>query len=83
MIRNIESTNITNKFLDHLNKDIESTPSSKNFLVFANKSTNLYKLFCKNNQNLLHKNMTQPYKKAPKNAKHDVDGKKALGNLLQ
>ena len=42
MIRNIEFTNITNEFLDYLNKDIESIRSSKNRLVFAEKSTNLY-----------------------------------------
>ena len=42
MIRNIEFTNIRNEFLDYLNKDIESIRSSKNRLVFADKSTNLY-----------------------------------------
>ena len=42
MIRNVEFTNIRNEFLDHLNRDIESIQSSKNVLVFADKSTNLY-----------------------------------------
>ena len=41
MIRNVEFTNIRNEFLDHLNRGIESTRSSKNVLVFADKSTNL------------------------------------------
>ena len=41
MIRNVEFTNIRNEFLDHLNGGIESTRSSKNVLVFADKSTNL------------------------------------------
>ena len=53
MIRNIEFTNIRNKFLDHLNKEIESVRSSKNVLAFADKSTNLYKLSC---EKLLHVN---------------------------
>ena len=53
MIRNIEFTNIRNKFLDHLNKEIESVRSSKNVLAFADKSTNLYKLSC---EKLLHLN---------------------------
>ena len=53
MIRSIEFTNIRNKFLDHLNKEIESVRSSKNVLAFADKSTNLYKLSC---EKLLHVN---------------------------
>ena len=42
MIRNVEFTNIRNEFLDHVNRDIESIRSSRNVLVFADKSTNLY-----------------------------------------
>ena len=41
MIRNVEFTNIRNDLLDHLNRGIQSTRSSKNVLVFAGKSTNL------------------------------------------
>ena len=59
MIRNVEFTNIKNQFLDHLNRDIGSIWSSKNVLVFADKSTNLYDLFCENYQKLLHGNITQ------------------------
>ena len=75
MIRNVEFTNIRNEFLDHLNRDIESIRSSKNVLVFADKSTNLYELSRENYQKLLHDNITQTYKKAPKNAKRDIDRK--------
>ena len=53
MIRNIEFTNIRNKFLDHLNKEIGSVRSSKNVVAFADKSTNLYELSC---EKLLHVN---------------------------
>ena len=72
MIRNVEFTNIRSEFLHHLNRDIESIRSSKNVLVFAEKSTNLYKFSCENYQKLLHNNITQTYKKAPKNAKRDI-----------
>ena len=75
MIRNVEFTNIRNKFLDHLNRDIESIQSSKNVLVFADKSKNLYELSCENYQKLPHDNIIQTYKKPPKNAKRDIDRK--------
>ena len=67
--------NIRNEFLDHLNRDMESIRSSKNVLVFADKSANLYELSCENYQKLLHDNITQTYKKARKNAKWDIDRK--------
>ena len=75
MIRNVEFTNIRSEFLDHLNRDIESIRSSKNVLVFVDKSTNLFELSRGNYQKLLHDNITQTYKKAPKNAKLDIDRK--------
>ena len=75
MIKNVEFTNIRNQFLDHLNRDIESIQSSKNVSVFADKSRNLYELSCENYQKLHHDNITQRYKKAPKNAKQDIDRK--------
>ena len=70
IIRNTEFTNIRSDFLDHLNKR-----SLKNVLVFTDKSTNLYKLYCEKCQKLLHENITQAYTKVPKNAKHDADRK--------
>ena len=66
MIRNFEFTNIRNELLDHLNRDMESIRSSKNVLVFADKSKNLYELSRENYQKLLHDNITQTYKKAAK-----------------
>ena len=57
MIRNIEFTNITNEFLDYLNKDIESIRKYK-----------LIRISCENYQKLVHDNITQTYKKAPRNA---------------
>ena len=75
MIRNVEFTNVRNEFLDHPNRDIESIRSTKNVLVFADKSTNLYELSRENYQKLLHDNITQTHKKAPKNAKRDIDRK--------
>ena len=66
MMRNVEFTNIRNEFLDYLNRDIESNRSSKNVLVFADKSTSLNELARENYQKLLHDNITQTYKKAAK-----------------
>ena len=75
MVRNVEFTNIRNEFQNHLNRDIESIGSSKNVLVFADKSTNLYELSRDIYQKLLHDIIIQTYKKAPKNAKWDIDRK--------
>ena len=58
MIRNVEFTNIRNGFLGNLNRDIESIQSSKNVLVFADKSTTLYELSHENYQKLLHGTIT-------------------------
>ena len=44
-------------------------------LVFADRGTTLYELSCENYQKLLHDNITQTYKKAPKNVKLDLDRK--------
>ena len=41
MIRNVKFTIIKNEFVDHLNRDIESIQSSKNVLVFADKSKSI------------------------------------------
>ena len=83
MIRNVKFTNIRSKFLDHINRDIESIRSSKKVLVFADKSRNLYELSRENYQTLLHDNITQTYKKSPKNAKRDIDRKtKSLAKAL-
>ena len=41
MIRNVKFTTIKNEFIDHLNRDIESIRSSKNVLVFADKSKSI------------------------------------------
>ena len=84
MIRNVKFTNIRSKFLDHINRDIESIRSSKKVLVFAEKSRNLYELSRENYQTLLHDNITQTYKKSPKNAKRDIDRKtKSLAKTLK
>lgn len=68
MVRNLEFTNIRNKSIDNLNKDVESRYSSKNVSVFTDKSRNLYELSRKNYQKLLHRNITQTYRIASKNA---------------
>ena len=60
---------------DYLNKDLKSIRSSKNVLVFADKSTNLYEL--------LHDNITQRYKKTLKNTKRDVDRKISYVKVLK
>ena len=58
MIRKVEFTNIRNEFLGNLNRDIESIQSSKNVLVFADKSTTLYELSHENYQKLLYGTIT-------------------------
>ena len=73
MIRKIEYIKVKNDFQDHLKQDLETIKSSKNVLVFVDKSTNLYELPKENYEKLLHDSIPQTYKKATVNAEQMID----------
>ena len=44
MVQSIEFKSVQNEFLNKLQEDVENICSSKNILVIADKSTNLYEM---------------------------------------
>ena len=59
LIQSIEFKTVRNEFLNRLQKDVENISSSKNMLVFADKSTNLYEVSREHYEKLLQDNITQ------------------------
>ena len=75
MIQSIGFKTLRNEFLNKLQKEVENIRSSKNMLVFADKSTNLYKVSREHYEELLHDNIMQTYKRASPGAKRKIDKK--------
>ena len=73
LIQSIEFKTVRNEFLNKLQKDVENIRSSKNMLVFANKSTNIYEVSREHYEKLLQDNITQTYKRASPGAKRRID----------
>ena len=59
--------------MNKLQKDVENIRSSKNILVFADKSTNLYEVSREHYEKLLQDNITQTYKRASPGAERKID----------
>ena len=59
--------------MNKLQKDVKNIRSSKNILVFADKSTNLYEVSREHYEKLLQDNITQTYKRANPDAKRKID----------
>ena len=72
MVRNIEFRKVRNDFQDKLKEDINKIRSSKNLLIFADKSTNLYKMPGTNYNRLLNNNITSNYRKCENGVKHKI-----------
>ena len=75
MIQSIGFKTFRNEFLNKLQKEVENIRSSKNMLVFADKSTNLYKVSREHYEELLHDNIMQTYKRGSPGAKRKIDKK--------
>ena len=73
MVRNIEFINVHNDFQDKLKEDINEIHSSKNLLVLADKSTNLYEMSDTDYKRLLDTNITGNYWKCENSVKHKID----------
>ena len=64
---------IRNDFQDKLKEDINKICSSKNLFVFADKSTNLYKISDTEYNKLLSNNITSNYRKCENGVKQKTD----------
>ena len=73
MIKNIKFRPIWNKFLSKLSKDIKSIEKTKELLINADKSANIYKISKEDYQKHLRSNITKTYKKSNRNRVNDVN----------
>ena len=83
MITNIEFRPIRNKFLSKLSKDIKSIKKTKELLINADKSANIYKMSKEDYQKHLRNNIAKTYKKSNRNRVNDInlDAKKIAQKL--
>ena len=65
MIASIKFRNSTDDFQKKIQEDIRQINNSDKVLVFADKTTNIYKLSIDEHSKLLKNNVTKTYKKAP------------------
>ena len=62
IVKNIEFRNVRNNFQGKLKEDINRISFSKNLFVFADKSTNLYKMSDADYNRILSSNITSNYR---------------------
>ena len=73
MVRSIEFKLVRNNFQSTLREDLNKIKSSRNFLVFAYKITNLYEMPPDQFKTLLKNNITETYRKVDSNAKRNIN----------
>ena len=83
LISNIEFRSIRNKFLSKLSKDIKNIKKTKELLIDADKSTNIYEMSKEDYQKHLRNSITKTYKKFNRNRVNDInfDAKKITQKL--
>ena len=72
-IRKIKFRRVSNGFQKRLNEDIQTIRKSKNLLISADKTTNIYQVPAPDYQRLIKKAINQDYKKAPVNALNKIN----------
>ena len=65
IINSIKFRNQTNTFKQKLKADINEIKKSTDVFVFADKTSNIYKMTSQEHKKLLKENVTKTYKKAP------------------
>ena len=63
LIKSVKFKKVKNKFLDELQKDISSIKKSKNVVIFADKTQNIYETDKNTCSKLLTNNISKTYKK--------------------
>ena len=64
LIKNIKFRKFSNSLVNKMKKDLSEIESSKKVFIFADKSTNMYKMDPSEYRKLLNENVTTTYKKA-------------------
>ena len=73
LVSNIQFSPRRNTFQQQLASDVKEISASKNVLVSADKSTNLYSMSKESYKKLLNENITKNYKKSCDEIKHTID----------
>ena len=73
MIRSIEFKPVKSQFLKKLKDDVSEIKNSQNLYVFADKTTNIYKMEKEDYGKLLKDNISKSYKKSSCDVKKDID----------
>ena len=73
MVKNIKFQKVHDEFQDSLREDIKRINNSAKALIFADKTTNLYKLEKTQCDKLLHNSITSTYKKADEKVIDDIN----------
>ena len=73
LVSNIEFTGHRSSFQKKLNGDVKKIKMSKDVIVAADKTSNLYSLSKEHYEKLLKDNVTKSYRKASGPIKHDID----------
>ena len=83
MISSIEFRAISNKFLTKMNEDIKNINKTKELLIYADKSSNIYIMIKEDYKKHLVNNITKTYKKSNRNKINSInrDAKKIAKKL--
>ena len=83
MISSIEFRPISNKFLTKMNEDIKNINNTKELLIYAEKSSNIYIMIKEDYKKHLINNITKTYKKSNRNKINSInrDAKKIAKNI--
>ena len=73
MIETISFRKVSNTFQDKLKRDVERVKKSKDVLVQADKTRNMYAVSKDQYSKLLHDNVTKHYKHAPERAYDEIN----------
>ena len=73
MIRSISFKPLRSDFQKKLADDINNIKSSENLLIFADKTTNIYKMTPEQYKTILTKNVTKTYRKAERSTQLNIN----------
>ena len=84
MIRSISFKPVRNDFQKKLTEDMNNIKSSENFLILADKTTNLYEMTPEQCRAILTNNVTKTYRKAERSTRLNIDREaKTISKTLQ
>ena len=83
IVQSIEFKSVRNNLQFTLREDLNKIKSSRNLLVFADKTTNLYEMLPDQYKTLLNNNITKMYHKVDSNAKLNINKELNLEDKIE